>query len=137
MAKKPTENIAAYNEYIKGRYEMWKWTPESVAKAKQHLAAALALDPNFAPACDGLANLYGYLGLWGFQPPDEMEPLRRFYGVRAFELDPTLAEPRRRTAFNPPEDCSRGSRFQSGNLSTTTPGFAEERHPIGGCNHPE
>jgi len=100
-ARKPTENLAAYNEYIKGRYEMWKWTPEGVAKAKQHLEAALALDPNFALACDGLANLYGYLGLWGFLPPDEMEPLRRFYGVRAFELDPTLVEPRTHVAYHP------------------------------------
>ena len=64
-ARKPTENLAAYNEYIKGRYEMWKWTPEGVAKAKQHFEAALALDPRFALACDGLANLYGYLGFLG------------------------------------------------------------------------
>ena len=99
--RKPTENLAAYNEYIKGRYEMWKWTPESVAKARQHLETALTLDPNFALACDGLANLYGYLGFWGFLPPDEMEPLRRFYGVRAFELDSALAEPRTHVAYHP------------------------------------
>ncbi len=99
--RKPTENLAAYNEYIKGRYEMWKWTPEGVAKAKEHLEAALTLDPNFALACDGLANLYGYLGFWGFMPPDDMEPLRRFYGVRAFELDPALAEPCTHIAYHP------------------------------------
>jgi TolB-like protein/Flp pilus assembly protein TadD len=98
---KPTENLAAYNEYIKGRYEMWKWTPECVGKAKQHFEAALAHDPNFALACDALANLYGYLGLWGFLPPDEAEPYRWFYGMRAFELDPTLAEPRTHVAYHP------------------------------------
>jgi TolB-like protein/Flp pilus assembly protein TadD len=98
---KPTENLAAYNEYIKGRYEMWKWTPEGVEKAKQHFESALAHDPNFALACDGLANLYGYLGLWGFLPPDEAEPYRWFYGTRAFELDPTLAEPRTHVAYHP------------------------------------
>ena len=69
VTRKPTENLAAYNEYIKGRYEMWKWTPEGVAKAKQHFEAALALDPNFALACDGLANLYGYLGFGDFCRP--------------------------------------------------------------------
>ncbi len=99
--RKPTESLAAYNEYIRGRYEMWKWTPEGVAKAKEHFEAALAHDPNFALACDGLANLYGYLGYWGFLPPDETEPLRRFYGLRAFELDPTLAEPRTHVAYRP------------------------------------
>ncbi len=101
---KVTESLAAYNEYIKGRYEMWKWTPEGVGKAKQHFEAALAHDPNFALACDGLANLYGYLGLWGFLPPDEAEPYRWFYGLRAFELDPSLAEPRTHVAYHP-EKC--------------------------------
>lgn len=104
VTRKPTEDLAAYNEYIKGRYEMWKWTPEGVAKAKQHFEAALARDPQFALACDGLANLYWYLGFWGFAPPDETEPIRRFYALRAFELDSTLAETHALIAFHP-EKC--------------------------------
>jgi TolB-like protein/Flp pilus assembly protein TadD len=99
--RKPTENLAAYREYIQARYQMWKWTPEGVAKARQHFEAALACDSRFALACDGLANLYGYLGMWGFLPPDEAEPLRWFYGVQATELDPTLAEPRTHVAYHP------------------------------------
>jgi TolB-like protein/Flp pilus assembly protein TadD len=99
--RKPTESLAAYHEYIQARYEMWKWTPEGVANARQRFEAALACDPRFALACDGLANLYGYLGMWGFLPPDEAEPLRWFYGVRAAELDPTLAEPRTHVAYHP------------------------------------
>ena len=104
VTRKPTEDLAAYNEYIKGRYEMWKWTPEGVAKAKQHFEAALARDPKFALACDGLANLYWYLGFWGFAPPDETEPIRRFYSLRAFDLDSTLAETHALIAFHP-EKC--------------------------------
>lgn len=101
VAKKPTENLAAYTEYMKGRHEMWKWTPEGVSKAKQHFEAALARDPNFALACDGLAELHWHLGFWGFAPPDQMEPIRRFYALRAFELDPTLAETHALVAFRP------------------------------------
>jgi TolB-like protein/tetratricopeptide (TPR) repeat protein len=104
VTRKPTEDLAAYTEYIKGRYEMWKWTPEGVAKAKQHFEAALARDVKFALACDGLANLYWYLGFWGFAPPDETEPIRRFYALRAFELDSTLAETHALIAFHP-EKC--------------------------------
>jgi len=103
-ARKPTGDLVAWQEYIQGRYEMWKWTPEGVEKAKLHFDAEFARDPRFALACDGLANLYGYLGYWGFLPPDEMEPLRRFYGLRAFELDPTLAEARTHVAYRP-EKC--------------------------------
>jgi TolB-like protein/Flp pilus assembly protein TadD len=99
--RKPTESLAAYHEYIQARHQMWTWTPEGVAKAKQRFEAALQLDPGFALACDGLANLFGYLGLWGLLPPEEAEPLRRFYGVRAVELDPTLAEPRTHVAYHP------------------------------------
>ena len=100
IPRKPTDNLAAYSEYIQARYEMWKWTPEGVAKARQHFEAALACDPRFALACDGLANLYD-LGMWGFLPPDEAEPRRWFYGLRACELDPLLAEPRTHVAYHP------------------------------------
>ncbi len=88
----PTADLAAYNEYIKGRYEMFKWTPESIAKAKQHFEAALARDPQYALAYCGLAELHWYLGLWGFAPSDETEAIWRVYVRRALELDPTLAE---------------------------------------------
>ena len=101
VTRKPTEDLAAYNEYIKGCYEMWKSTPEGMAKAKQHFEAALALDPKFALACDGLAELHWHLGYWGFAPPDQMEPIRRFYALRAIELDPTLAETHGLIAFHP------------------------------------
>jgi TolB-like protein/tetratricopeptide (TPR) repeat protein len=102
--RKPTEDVAAYNEYIKGRYEMWKWTPGGVAKAKRHFEVALAHDQSFALACDALANLHWYLGFWGFAPPDQMEPIRRFYALRAIELDPALAETQTLIAFRP-EKC--------------------------------
>jgi TolB-like protein/Flp pilus assembly protein TadD len=101
ITRKPTEDLAAYNEYIKGCYEMWKSTPEGMAKAKQHFEAALALDAKFALACDGLAELHWHLGFWGFAPPDQMEPIRRFYALRAIELDPTLAETHGLIAFHP------------------------------------
>jgi TolB-like protein/Flp pilus assembly protein TadD len=100
-ASRPTADLAAYQDYIKARYEMWRWTPDSVARAKQLFESALVRDPGFALACDGLANLYGYLGLWGFLPPDDAEPLRWFYGARAAELDPSLAEPRTHVAYHP------------------------------------
>lgn len=105
VTRKPTEDLAAYNEYIKGRWEMWKSTPEGMAKAKQHFEAALAHDHSFALACDGLAELHWYLGFWGFAPPDQMEPIRRFYALRAIELDPTLLATQTLVAFHP-EKCN-------------------------------
>jgi TolB-like protein len=129
VRRQPTQNLAAYNEYIKGRYEMWKWTPESVTKAKQHFEAALAHDHSFALACDGLANLHWYLGYWGFSPPDQMEPIRRFYALRAIELDPNLLEAQTLAAFHP-EKCNYIDAY-SYNWSETEKQMAQVRdlHP--------
>jgi TolB-like protein/tetratricopeptide (TPR) repeat protein len=105
VVAKPTEDFFAYTEYMKGRYEMWKGTPEGMAKAKLHFETALAHDHRFALACDGLANLHWYLGYWGFLPPDQAEPIRRFYALRAIELNPKLIETRCLAAFHP-EKCT-------------------------------
>ncbi len=92
VSRKPTEDLGAYNEYIKARYEMWKMTPEGIAKGKQHLEAALTRDPEFALAYCGLAQLYWYIGFGGWAPSKETDPVGRFYALRAIEIDPTLAE---------------------------------------------
>ncbi len=91
-ARKPTEDLAAYNEYIQGRYFMSRWTPEGVAKARRHFEVALARDPAFALAYDALAELCWYLGFWGFASPTEMDLIGRGYALRAIEIDDTLAE---------------------------------------------
>lgn len=127
--RQPTEDLAAYNEYLQARHEMWTWTAEGIAKAKQLFEAALARDPRFALACDGLANLYGYLGLWGFLPPDEAEPLRWFYGCRAFELDPSLAEARTHVAYHPQKTRHEGAYSYNWQEAERDMGLARDLNP--------
>jgi TolB-like protein/tetratricopeptide (TPR) repeat protein len=92
VRRTPTKDLTAYNDYIKGRYESWRMTAESGAKTRQHFEAAIARDPEFALAYCGLAQLYWYLGLWGYAPSRETDPVGRFYALRAIEIDPALAE---------------------------------------------
>ncbi len=92
VRRKPTEDLAAYNEYIKGRYEMWKLTAESTAEARGHFDAALARDPKFALACNALAELYWYLGIWGYAPSKQSDRVARSYVLRAMEIDSTSPE---------------------------------------------
>ncbi len=92
VRRKPTEDLTAYNEYIKGRHEMWKMTAEGLAEARRHFEAALARDPQFARACTALAELYWYLGIVGYAPSKETDPLGRSYVLRALAADSTLAE---------------------------------------------
>lgn len=92
IRRKPTENLAAYNEYIKGRYEMWSMTAEGTARAKRHFEAALIRDPDFAPACNSLAEVYWYMGFWGYAPCKETDLLGRSYALRAIAIDSRSAD---------------------------------------------
>ncbi len=92
VRRKPTDDLVAYNDYIKARYEMWSLAPDSIAKAQQHFEAALARDPEFALAYCGLAQLYWYIGFAGFAPSKQTDPVGRFHALRAIEIDPNLAE---------------------------------------------
>jgi TolB-like protein/tetratricopeptide (TPR) repeat protein len=90
--RKPTEDMGAYDEYIKGRHQLWKYTAESLTEARQHLESALARDPCFAAACNALAELYWSVEFWGYVPPQETDRMGRYYALRAMEIDSSSAE---------------------------------------------
>jgi TolB-like protein/Tfp pilus assembly protein PilF len=90
--RKPTENLAAYNEYIQARYLMGKATAEGLANIREHLEKAIACDPRFALAYDALAEVYWYLGYFGFMRPREAFSAGIVHALRAIEIDNTRAE---------------------------------------------
>ena len=90
--RKPTTDTVAYDFYLKGRSHILNETPEGIAKAKECFEKAIARDPNFALAYDGLAELYWYLGFMGVAPAKDVQTPGMFYATYALELDPTLAE---------------------------------------------
>jgi tetratricopeptide (TPR) repeat protein len=91
-ARKPTEDLQAYSLYIAGRHHIYRGTPADMAKARQFFEEAIARDPNFALAYDGLGELYFYMGLDGFAPPKDVFSAGVFQALRALEIDNTLAE---------------------------------------------
>ncbi len=91
-ARKPTEDLAAYNLYLEGRYHLYKWTPEGIAKAQKCLGEAIARDPNFALAYDSLAEVYWWIGFLGLVRPKEAFSAAVLHALRAVEIDNTLAE---------------------------------------------
>ena len=91
-ARKPTEDLPAYNLYLQGRYHSYRTTPEDIAKAKQCFEQAIARDPKFALAYDALAELQWYLGFAGLAAPKEACSTGMFYALRALEIDNTLGE---------------------------------------------
>ncbi len=91
-ARRPAADLTAYNEYIQGRFQFGRATPEAFAFAKQHLERAITRDPGFAPAFDALAEVYWYLGYFGYVRPRQAFSAGIAHALRALEIDDRRAE---------------------------------------------
>jgi tetratricopeptide (TPR) repeat protein len=91
MATRQTANPEAYQLYLKGRYYAGKFDPENLNKGRDYLRQAIALDPGFALAYDGLSYYYALLVDW-FEPANDAGPKALEAAKKAIELDPNLAE---------------------------------------------
>jgi len=92
MAKRPTENIEAYQLYLKGRYYWNKRTEEGLRRSIEYFSEATEKDPNYALAHAGLADCYIILGYFSLLPAREAYAKAREAATRALALDDTLAE---------------------------------------------
>jgi len=90
--RKPTENFAAYDLYLQGRYHLNAYTPDGFAKAKQCFEEAIAQAPEFALAHLALGEIYWYIGFFGFVLPKEAFSAGVWSALRAIEIDDKLAE---------------------------------------------
>ena len=99
MAKSYTANPEAYQDYLKGRYWWNKRTEDGVNKGIDYFQQAIAKDPTYALAYDGLADGYNILGNYGYVPPNEAFPKAKEAALKALQLDDTLAEAHTSLAF--------------------------------------
>ena len=91
LARHPTENIEAYNLYLRGRYFWNKYSKESVLKAIEVFQEAIQIDSYYALAYCGLADAYFRLSNVHF-PPREVLPKATEAALKAVEIDDNLAE---------------------------------------------
>ena len=93
LGKKPTENMEAYNNFLRGRELFRKGADEpSVRQALKTYEKALELDPSFARAHVGVAECHQSLATAGYEHYDAMIPIVKASLKRALEPDPDLAE---------------------------------------------
>ncbi len=92
LVKSHTNNIEAYNTYLKGNFYFNKWTPADARKAAGLYEEAIGKDPNFALAHSGLANCYIFLAFLGQLTPRKAYPKAKESALKALELDENLAE---------------------------------------------
>lgn len=97
LVKRPTENVEAYQLYLKGRhfsnqYFSGQRKSPGLAKALECFQQALALDERFALAHAGIAEAYTLLAFLGVRPPKEVMPGAKAAAQRALAIDEALAE---------------------------------------------
>ena len=89
LNKPQTADPVAYQLYLRGRYEAGKFTEDGYNKGIEYFNQAIARDPNFALAYDGLS--FCYYANW-YLPAKIIAEKGRAAATRALELDPNLPE---------------------------------------------
>jgi Tfp pilus assembly protein PilF len=92
ISKRNTQDVEAYQLYLKGRYFWNKRTEDGLLQAINYLNQAIERDPQYALAYAGLADAYLVEGWVGQLPPNEIYPKAREAATKALELDSALAE---------------------------------------------
>lgn len=92
LEKKPTENMEAYGDFLRGRELLREGSEPSLRQALELFEKAGELDPSFAKAHVAVAECHQRLATSGFEPFDVMLPVVRASLQRAQELDRDLAD---------------------------------------------
>jgi DNA-binding winged helix-turn-helix (wHTH) protein/TolB-like protein/Tfp pilus assembly protein PilF len=94
IKKKYTEDVDAYEAYLKGRYFLNKQTREDLEKTIEHFQHAIRLSPDYALAYSGLADVYANranrAGTSAVREQSYM--LAKRAALKAIEIDSDLAE---------------------------------------------
>jgi eukaryotic-like serine/threonine-protein kinase len=89
LAARGTENVEAYNDYLKGRYYFnRREAPEAIVEFER----ALGRDPRYTLAYTGLADTYCIYGFYGGIPTLEAFARTRAAARKAREIEPDSAE---------------------------------------------
>ena len=91
LSRNYTENIEAYQNYVKGRYSEFRFTPDGLHKAIAYFNRAIELDPGYALAYAGLADAYTTASDWVLSPREAL-PKAEAAARKALIFDPNLPE---------------------------------------------
>jgi TolB-like protein/Tfp pilus assembly protein PilF len=91
-ARRPTENLAAHNVYLQGRYHLNQRTEQGLIKAVEFFDKAISEDPYHAPSYSGLADAHGLLAHYGVLAPAEICTKAASNAAWAVLLDEESAE---------------------------------------------
>jgi len=92
LKKRYTENIEAYQLYVRARRWCEKRSAEGFRRGTEYLSQAIQMDPNYALAHAELAQCISVPCYYGSVDPNVAYPKARVAALRALEIDLNLAE---------------------------------------------
>jgi serine/threonine protein kinase/tetratricopeptide (TPR) repeat protein len=92
MTRGATEDRAAYQLYLQGRYQWNKQTLEGLQESIDYFQQAVQKDPRYALAYAGQADSYAQLADFNVLPTREVLPKVKSAAARSLELDEAGAE---------------------------------------------
>jgi TolB-like protein/DNA-binding winged helix-turn-helix (wHTH) protein/Flp pilus assembly protein TadD len=92
LRKRDTNNIRAYELYMRGVFFWNKHDEDGLRKSVSYFEQAIAIDNKYALAYAGLTAALGPLGYWSYSPPEEVHSKMRLAATRAVSLDASLPE---------------------------------------------
>jgi TolB-like protein/tetratricopeptide (TPR) repeat protein len=90
LAERPAIDPRAYEAILQGRFHLQRFTPQDITLALQYFEAALAIEPDYAPAHVGIARVWLFRSQYGITLRAESQPIVERHLSRALALDPQL-----------------------------------------------
>jgi serine/threonine-protein kinase len=88
LVRPPTADLAAYEAYLKGRFQWNQRSEAALLESLRSFGSAVELDPGFALAHAALAEAYVTLAIYGARAPSEAMPAARTAADRALGAAP-------------------------------------------------
>ena len=99
ILKRGTDNLEAYEWYLRGRHAWLRLTSEGHAQALEYFGRAQAAQPDYAAAYAGEAGVYFAQAVLGWAAPSDLMPRAREAALRGLSHDPDSADAHLRLAF--------------------------------------
>ena len=92
IRREPTHDVQAYEDYLRGRHALVRYTSEDLLRSIEYFESALARDPEFALAHVGVALAHTELGEGGRLDRARAGARAMSAAARAVAVDPELGE---------------------------------------------
>ncbi len=92
LNKRYTENVEAYQLYLRGQFHAFKLLPDEIRQGIGYFQQAIDLDPNYALAHAGMAGAYRGLAIGSEISPAESFAKSKAAANRAIALDDTVSD---------------------------------------------